>query len=234
MPPSSPSSGAFVPPPWVFPSPPPSAFSSADGARVVGMRIGATAHSVYRAPGLSTSSGARFCGSSGANERYLNGVGRKSACSVDCDAELGDFVRTRRNGLSRIYLTPSLNHDVSCIHPKTKQMHVTHIIIPNHETLPRDESAASKGATTSARLIPGDTDIDTMFERWTLSLTTGIDWAFTSVGGTCAPEGRASRTRCRCRISIAVRRARRPSVRSNDGDDDAEGGDVVNTRAAAA
>jgi hypothetical protein len=98
---------------------------------------------------------------------------------------------------------------------------------------PRDESAASRGATTSARLIPGDTDIDAMFERCTLSLTTGIDWAFTSVGGTCEPEGRASRTRCRCRMNIAVRRARRPSVRSSDGDD-AEGGDAVNTRAAAA
>jgi hypothetical protein len=83
--------------------------------------------------------------------------------------------------------------------------------------------------------MPGDTDIDTMFERCTLSLTTGIDWAFTSVGGTCEPEGRASRTRCRCRINIAVRRARRPSVRgSDDDDDDAEDGDAVNTRAAAA
>jgi hypothetical protein len=81
--------------------------------------------------------------------------------------------------------------------------------------------------------MPGDTDIDTMFDRWTLSLTTGIDWAFTSVGGTCELEGSASRTRCRCRINIAVRRARRPSVRSSD-DDDAEDGDAVNTRAAAA
>ena len=130
-----------------------------------------------------------------------------------------------------IYLTPSLNH---AVHPKTKQGHVTHIIIPNHETLPREESAARRGATTSARLMPGDTDIDTMFERWTLSLTTGIDWAFTSVGGTCAPEGRASRTRCRCRISIAVRRARRPSVRSSDDDAEDGDGDAVNTRAAAA
>jgi hypothetical protein len=118
--------------------------------------------------------------------------------------------------------------------PGKSKRHDTHMIIPNHETLPRDESAASRGATTSARLIPGDTDIDTMFERWTLSLTTGIDWAFTSVGGTCALEGRASRTRCRCRINIAERRARRPSVRSSDDDDDVEDGDAVNTRAAAA
>jgi hypothetical protein len=73
-----------------------------------------------------------------------------------------------------------------------------------------------------------------MFERCTLSLTTGIDWEFTSVGGTCEPEGSASRTRCRCRINIAVRRARRPSVRRSDDDDDAYDGDAVNTRAAAA
>jgi hypothetical protein len=124
VPPNSPSSG--IPPPGVFPSPPPSLFSSAEGARVVfGMRIGTTAH---RAPGLSTS-GSHFFG---ANERYLNGIGRKSACSVGCSVELGDLVRIRRNGLSRI-------------------------IIPNHETLPRDncKSAASRGATTSARLMPG-------------------------------------------------------------------------------
>ena len=106
MPPNSPSSGAVVPPSGVFPSPLPSVLSSTEGAGVVfGICIGATAHSAYKAPGLSTSSGARLCGSSGANERYLNGVGRKRACSVDCSVELGDFVRIRRNGLSRIYLT---------------------------------------------------------------------------------------------------------------------------------
>ena len=95
--------------PWVFSSPPPSVFSSTEGARVVGMCIGATARSVYKAAGLSTS-GARFCGLSGANERYLNGVGRKSACSVDCSVELGDFVRIRRSGLSRIYQMLPFNH----------------------------------------------------------------------------------------------------------------------------
>jgi hypothetical protein len=124
MPPNSPSSGVVVPPSEVFPSPPPSVFSSAEGgARVVfGMRIGATAHSAYKAPGLSTSSGARFCGSSGANERYLKGVGRKSACSVDCSVELGDFVKIRRSGLSRIYLKPA-SQSCRSLEPKVKACH---------------------------------------------------------------------------------------------------------------
>ena len=73
MPPNSPSSGAVVPPPGVFLSPLPSVFSSAEGAKVVGMRIGVTAHSAFKASGLSTS-GARFCGWSGADERHLNGI----------------------------------------------------------------------------------------------------------------------------------------------------------------
>ena len=110
MPPNFPSSAAVEPPPGGFPSPPPSVFSSTEGARLVGMCIGATAHSVYKAAGLSTSSGARFCGSSGANERYLNGVGRKSACSADCSVELGDFVKIRRSGLNRIYQMLPFNH----------------------------------------------------------------------------------------------------------------------------
>ena len=67
IPPNSPSSGAVVPPPGVFLSPPQSVISSAEGAKVVGMRIGVTAHSAYNAPGLSTS-GAHFCRWSGADE----------------------------------------------------------------------------------------------------------------------------------------------------------------------
>ena len=146
---------------------------------------------------------------------------------MDCRVELGDFVRSRRSGLSKIYLNASQLRGF--LEPK----HVTHSIIPPHEILPREESAANSGATTSVRLMPGDTETATMFDRWTLSLTTGIDWELTSVRGTCEPEGSASRTRCRCRISIAVRRARRPSVKSRD-DVDAEDAVAENTRAAAA
>ena len=169
MPPNSPSSRCAVPPPEVFSFWPPSAFSSAGGAKVPDVRIGATAHSAYKAPGLSISSGARFCGSSGANERYLNGVGRKSACSVDCSVEFGDFVRIRKSGFSKIYLNASQSRGIM------EPIDVTHSIIPPHEILLREESAASRGAITSVRLMPGDTDTATIFERWTLSLTTGID-----------------------------------------------------------
>ena len=148
---------------------------------------------------------------------------------MDRSVELGDFVRIRRNGLSRIYLPVTPRSQSIMNQSKGWAYHL------QYHSQPRDESAASRGATTSVRLMPGDTDIDAMFERWALSLTTGIDCAFTSVGGICFPEGSASRTRCRCRISIAVRRARRPSVKSNDDDGgDAEDGDAVNTRAAAA
>src|SRR6266850_262478 len=100
--------------------------------------------------------------------------------------------------------------------------HVTHSIKPPHETLPRVVSAPSRGAITSVRLMPGDTDTATIFERWALSLTTGMDWELTSVRGTCEPDGRASKTRCRCRMNTAVRRARRPSVRNSEDDDGAE------------
>jgi hypothetical protein len=56
-------------------------------------------------------------------------------------------------------------------------------------SLSREEFAASRCAITSVRLIPGDADIATMFERWILSLTTGIDWELTSLGGTASPTG---------------------------------------------
>ena len=111
-------------------------------------------------------------------------------------------------------------------------MNIAHSIIPRHETLPRDESAANNDATTSARLIPGDTDTVTIFERWTFSLTTGMVWELTLVRGTCEPEGRASNTRCKCLMRTAVRRARWPSMRNND--DGFVGLDVENARAAAA
>jgi hypothetical protein len=67
-----------------------------EGARVVGMRFGTIAHSAYNVAGLSTS-GARSYGWPGENERYLNGVGRKSACSVDCGLER----RARRSATLR-------------------------------------------------------------------------------------------------------------------------------------
>lgn len=167
-PPSSPSSGRIPSSPRVFLSlsSPPSDFFSIGGTEVAGTCNGTTAHSAYKAPGLSTSSGARFCGSSGANVRYLNGVGRKSACKVDCSVEAGDFVRIRRSGLSKIYLYSGFpSHGFLGKRPESKCV-PTHSIIPTHETpLPRDESAARRGAITSVRLMPGDTDTATMFER---------------------------------------------------------------------
>ena len=66
--------------------------------------------------------------------------------------------------------------------PGTKAYHSRIILL--YETPPQEESAAS-----SERLLPGDADIATMFERWTLSLTTGIDWELISVRGACEPKG---------------------------------------------
>lgn len=86
---------------------------------MTGMCTGTTAHSAYKAPGLSTSSGARFRASPGVDARDLKGVGRKSACNVDCSVEAGDFVRMRRSGLSKIYLVrvPVCQHAFSLESP---------------------------------------------------------------------------------------------------------------------
>ena len=68
-----------------FPTHPSSIISSAGGAKVAAVCIDASATS------LSSSSRARFCGSSGGNETNLNTVRRKSVRSVNCSVGLGDF-----------------------------------------------------------------------------------------------------------------------------------------------
>lgn len=65
------------------------------------------AHSRYKAPGLRISSGrASFSiweavEVGGFTGPLLKGVGRKSACSTDWSAELGDLTSNRRKGCKR-------------------------------------------------------------------------------------------------------------------------------------
>src|ERR1700729_863266 len=90
-----------------------------------------------------------------------------------------------------------------------------------------DTSAFNRGAMVSERLMPGHTEMATIFDFCDFSLTTGTVLALSSVLGTWPPDGRASRTRCKCRVNTAIRRARLPSRRkledvegngSNDGE----------------
>ena len=101
------------------------------------------------------------------------------------------------------------------------------MMAPVIDELFTDRSAFNRGAMMSDRLIPGQTEMATIFDFCDFSLITGIVLALSSVLGTWPPDGRASRTRCKCRVNTAMRRARLPSKRnledregnaSNDGE----------------
>lgn len=94
--------------------------------------------------------------------------------------------------------------------------HVAYIINPNNDQLfdDDDRSALNSGAIVSDLLIPGDTETATIFDFWLFWLTTGTVLLPSSVLGTWAAEGKASRIRWRCRVNIADWRARCPSGRN--------------------
>ena len=183
-PPSSPSSAIKI-------SSRPSLVSPEGNLRA-GMRMSTTAHSRYNAPAFKTS---RVDPSLEGCATFLKGVGRKSTCSTDCAADIGDLVNNRSSGCKIIYLTRT------SIRRKTRRIAKSHRINPRIDRL-CNFCAFSRGAIVSARLIPGQTDTATIFDFWTFSLTTGI--VFSSVLGTCPLDGSASRTRWRCRVKTAI------------------------------
>lgn len=90
---------------------------------------------------------------------------------------------------------------------------VTHMIMPKllKAWSPTAQSAFKSGATVSARLIPGETLTETMFDFWAFELTTGTAVDPSSVFGACA-WGNASRIRWRWREKMMDRRDRVPSA----------------------
>lgn len=70
------------------------------------------------------------------------------------------------------------------------------MMVPVQEAPAMVGSAFKSGAMVSERLMPGQTEITTIFEFCDFWLTTGTVLVLSSVLGTW-PEGSASRIRCR-------------------------------------
>ena len=138
---------------WSFPIPLSSIFSSAGCAKVGAVCIDASTH---KASSFSSSSRARFCGSSGVNETNLNEIKRKSVRSMNCSVGLGDFGEVGQY----VYVTASQSSGI--LEPKR----VTHSV-----NLP----AASRSAISSVQAYSKRLGFLDDVERWAVSRTIGIE-----------------------------------------------------------
>jgi hypothetical protein len=88
-----------------------------------------------------------------------------------------------------------------------------------HRAIPRGvkcivQSALKRAEMVSTLLMPGHTLTATMFDFWTVVLTTGTEDEPSGLGNCAA--GSASRMCCRCRVTMMLHSERMPSFKKTD------------------